>query len=229
MFTLVPKQITQSPDGVLWSNAVTSTGILALRGPITPNAPVSITSNSVGAPTSVLTAAPHGFTDGDQVIIAGVAGSTPTINGTWTINVIDATHFTVPVTTTVGGTGGTVIRDYAAVAELTEVTPGGMSRNKIETTTHNDGSESHVPGILRQTDPGMKINYVGSETTHIQILSDITNNTKARWMFQYPSGVSRSGQAYVQQFAFDGAPVDEKQGATLSLMWAGPVTEDNGV
>lgn len=211
------------------SNAVTSTGIMVLRGPIVANAPITITSNSAANPTVILTAAPHLLGTGDQVTIAGVTGSTPAINGSYVATVIDPTHFSIPVAVTVAGTGGTVVRDYAAVAEITEVTPGGMSRNKVETTTHNEGSESHVLGILRKSDPGFKVNYVGTDSTHISIVSDIVNNTKARWMIRYPSMVKRSGQGYVQQFAFDGAPVDGKQGATITLTWAGVVTEDPGV
>lgn len=128
----------------------------------------------------------------------------------------------------VTSTGILVKREGVIVGELTEVTPGGMSRNKIDTTTHNDGAESHVLGILRQTDPGMKINYVGSDATHVAILADLAGNLKKSWHILFPSGVSRSGQAYVQQFAFDAVPVDGKQGATLTLTWAGVVTESAG-
>ena len=122
-------------------------------------------------------------------------------------------------------TGIQVKRNGVIIGEVTEVTPGTMSRNKIDTTTHNDGSESHVLGILRQSDPTMKINYVGGDATHVSILADIAGNVKNGWQIQFPSGVHRSGQAYVQQFAFDGAPVDGKQGASITLTWAGPVTE----
>lgn len=114
---------------------------------------------------------------------------------------------------------------FVTIAELTELDPGGMSRNKIETSTHNDGSESHVLGILRQNDPTMKINFVASEATHIAILADIANNVKNAWRIQFPSGKTRTGDAYVQQFKFDPAPVDGKQGATLALTWAGIVVE----
>jgi hypothetical protein len=211
------------------SNAVTSTGILVKRGPIPPLGSVAITSNSINAvATVVTTTAPHGLASGDEVTIAGNSGSTPAINGARTVTVIDSTHFSIPVVTTVGGTGGTAQPVFQTVGELTEVTPGGMNRNKIDTTTHNDGSESHVLGILRQTDPGMKINYVGSDFTHIAIIADIQNNVKNNWKILFPSGVSRTGQAYVQQFAYDSAPVDGKQGATLTLTWAGVVTEDAG-
>lgn len=207
------------------SNAVTATGILVLRGAITPPATVAITSNSVANPTVILTSAPHNLSNGDSVTIAGNTGSTPSINGTYTATVVDPTHFSIPVTATVGGTGGTVQQTYAVVGELTEVTPGGKSRNKIETSNHNEGAESHVLGILRHSDPGMKINYVGSNATHAAIMSDIQNNVKNNWKFLYPSGVYRSGLGYVQQFMFDTVPVDGKQAATIAIAWAGTVTE----
>jgi tail tube protein len=208
------------------SNAVTSTGILIKRGLITPPAAVAITSNTADLLGSiVLTAAPHLLTSGDEATIAGVTGSTPTINGVRIVTVIDSTHYRVPVPTTVGGTGGTSQELYQAVGEVTDVTPGGMSRNKIDTSTHNDGTESNVLGILRQEDPGMKINYVGTDATHVAILADIAGNIKNNWRVRFPSGVSRSGQAFVQAFKFDPAPVDGKQGASIMLTWSGPVTE----
>lgn len=114
---------------------------------------------------------------------------------------------------------------FTTIAEITEIDPGGMSRNKIETSTHNDGSESHVLGILRQADPTLKINYIGSEATHIAILADIAANVKNAWQILFPSGKTRTGDAYVQAFKFDVAPVDAKQGASLTLTWAGPVVE----
>jgi len=207
------------------SDAVTSTGILVRRAPLTPPAGVTITSNSAADPTVVLTSAPHLLTTGDLVTIAGVTGSTPTINGARKVTVIDATHFTVPIHVTVAGTGGTVTLDFATIAEITEVTPGGKSRNKIETSTHNEGTESHVLGILRQADPGFKVNFVGTAQSHQDVNDDIDLNRKAIWQIAYPSGVTRTGEGYVQTFTFDGAPVDGKQGVTVALTWAGPVDE----
>lgn len=114
---------------------------------------------------------------------------------------------------------------FVTIGELTEIDPGGMSRNKIETSTHNDGSESHVLGILRQSDPTFKINYVAGDATHIAILSDIALNVKNAWRFLFPSGKTRTGFGYVQMFKFDPAPVDGKQGASCALTWAGTVAE----
>lgn len=207
------------------SDAVTSTGILVRRASLVAPASKVITSNSVANPTVVLTSTPHLLGTGDLVTIAGVTGSTPTINGQHRVIVIDATHFSIPVAVTVGGTGGTVVQDFATIAELTEVTPGGKTRNKIETSTHNEGTESHVLGILRQGDPGFKVNLVGTNQSHQDVNDDIDLNRKAVWQVAFPSGITRTGEGYVQTFTFDGAPVDGKQGATIAWTWAGPVDE----
>lgn len=114
---------------------------------------------------------------------------------------------------------------FTTIGEITELDPGSISRNKIETSTHNDGSESHVLGLLRQSDPMFKINYVASDATHINILADIAGNVKNSWQILFPSGRSRTGLAYVQMFKFDVAPVDGKQGAQIAITWAGVVTE----
>lgn len=114
---------------------------------------------------------------------------------------------------------------YVTIAEITQITPGGMSRNKIETSTHNDGTESHVLGIMRQDDPGLSINFLGGEASHLALLADIQNNAKNSFLILFPSGKSRAGDAFVQQFKFDDAPVDGKQGAKLAFTWAGPVVE----
>lgn len=114
---------------------------------------------------------------------------------------------------------------YVTIAEITDVDPGGMSRNKIPTSTHNDGSESNVLGILRQADPGFKVNYIAADGTHITLVSDIVNNVKNYWRFLFPSSKVRYGPAYIQMFKFDPCPVDAKQGASLAITWAGIVSE----
>lgn len=74
------------------------------------NRSINLVSNSVANPTVVTTEKAHGLATGAKVLIAGVTGSTPTINGERTVTVTDATHFTVPVNVTVGGSGGTIVR-----------------------------------------------------------------------------------------------------------------------
>ncbi len=74
------------------------------------NQAVPITSNTLANPTVVTTPIPHKLTTGDVVLISGVAGSTPTINGERTVTVLSPTSFSVPVNVTVAGTGGAFVR-----------------------------------------------------------------------------------------------------------------------
>jgi hypothetical protein len=205
------------------SDAVSTTGILVKRKPATLPATVVITSSSISNPGRILTAAPHGLNTGDTVIIAGHTGMVPsTVNGTHIVTVTDADEFTIPIAITTGGTGGTMQREYQAIGEIVSVTPPGYSRNKIPTSTHNEGRESNVLGILMQRDPAFRINYVGGNLTHIDILNDIINNVKSAWNVTFPSGVKFAGDARVQQFNLGDAPVDAAQQADVVITWAGP-------
>lgn len=114
---------------------------------------------------------------------------------------------------------------FTSITEVTKVSPPGFSRNKIETSTHNDGSESYILGILRQKDCSLDINYVSGDATHISILADIMANTKNQWQITLPSGINLTGPARVQTFQITDAPVDGAQQANIVLTWAGPVIQ----
>lgn len=66
----------------------------------------AIVSSSIANPTEIETSTAHGLTDGDTVVIFGHSGSTPDINGSHTVTVVDDTHFTIAVNVTADGTGG---------------------------------------------------------------------------------------------------------------------------
>ena len=81
---------------------------------------VSITSSSVANPSNIL-AVGHGLLSGQSTVIAGHSGSTPNINATHVVTVIDVDNFTIPINVTVPGTGGTstgilVITDSSAIS-----------------------------------------------------------------------------------------------------------------
>ncbi len=71
---------------------------------------IAVTSSSVGNPSVITCSSPHGITTGEKVVIAGHAGSTPSLNGEQVATVISATTFSVPVNVTAGGTSGAVKR-----------------------------------------------------------------------------------------------------------------------
>lgn len=114
---------------------------------------------------------------------------------------------------------------FVTIPELTKVGPPGFSRNKIETSTHNDGAESYILGILRQKDLTFTINYIAGDATHIIVKNDMMNNTKAQWKVTFPSGVILQGPGRVQQFQIADAPVDAAQQADIVVAWAGPVVQ----
>lgn len=112
---------------------------------------------------------------------------------------------------------------FTTIGEIVSVAPPGFSRNKIDTTTHNDGAESYVLGILRQKDPSFRINWVGSDATHESIMDDLMANEKNQWQVALPSGITLTGPARVQRFEPVDAPSDAAQQADVSLAWAGAV------
>ena len=65
----------------------------------------TITSNTLANPT-VVTSTAHGLSTGRIITISG-SNSTPSINGSFTVTVIDANTFSIPVNVTVAGSAGT--------------------------------------------------------------------------------------------------------------------------
>lgn len=113
---------------------------------------------------------------------------------------------------------------FTTIGEIVSVTPPGFSRNKIETTTHNDGAESYVLGILRQRDPSFRVNWVGNNATHDTLLDDLMGNVLAVWQTSFPSGITMTGEGRVQRFEPVDAGTDAAQQADVTISWAGPVT-----
>lgn len=71
---------------------------------------VDILTSSIDDPTEIATDGAHGLVTGDSVVIAGHSGSTPDINGEYTVTVTGTDTFTIPVEVSGDGTGGTVTK-----------------------------------------------------------------------------------------------------------------------
>lgn len=112
---------------------------------------------------------------------------------------------------------------FTTVSELVSVTPPGKSRNKIETTTHNDGAESFVLGIMRQKDLSFRINWLPDDATHDTLMDDLDNNVRAVWQVAFPSGITITAQGRVQRFEPADAPPDAAQQADVTIAWASPL------
>jgi hypothetical protein len=111
---------------------------------------------------------------------------------------------------------------FTTIAEVTNVGPPDKSRNKIKTTTHNDGVESNILGIVMQADPTFTVNWIGGDATHIAVEADFDGNVKNQWQFLFPAGRSVTGPARVQGLKFAPAPADPGgiQSAVITLVWS---------
>jgi hypothetical protein len=66
----------------------------------------SISGIAVGSP-AMITSTGHGLVTGQPILITG-SNSTPSVNGTYAVTVMDANTFSVPVNVTAGGTTGSI-------------------------------------------------------------------------------------------------------------------------
>lgn len=101
-------------------------GVQGVDSTYTVGETATITTSSVAAATVITVPAGHKLVSGQTVTITGHTGSTPAIAGDYLVTVTGTTTFTIPVTVTVGGTGGTMKRqrfDYGL--------PGGLTSDMI--------------------------------------------------------------------------------------------------
>lgn len=124
---------TAQPHGFSNGDTITLSGV--------SGTPKFILTSSIATAT-VINALNHGITSGDTVTIAGHVGSVPDINGTFIATVTDANNFTIPVTVTQGGTGGTV-----ADANSTPTVNGSFTITYISATTFSVPVNVTSPGI----------------------------------------------------------------------------------
>lgn len=92
--------------------------------------PAAISNISVANPT-VITSNAHGLTSGNQIIISG-SNSTPIVDGTRTVTVIDANSFSVPVNVTISGNRGGWLLVSNANDSDNEVSPNRIYYSKVD-------------------------------------------------------------------------------------------------
>ncbi len=87
---------------------------------------IAVASESVASPTIVTTSAPHHLTNGQEVLIFGVEGSSAEVNGPHTATVISTTTFSVPVAITTAGSGGRITTIPLILKEATAELAGQL-------------------------------------------------------------------------------------------------------
>jgi len=69
---------------------------------------IAIVTSSIAAATVLTTLAPHHLVSGDTAAVADHVGSTPAVDGSYVVTVIDSLHVSIPLAVTVAGAGGTL-------------------------------------------------------------------------------------------------------------------------
>jgi len=114
---------------------------------------------------------------------------------------------------------------FATIAEIVSLKPSAISRNEIDVSTHNAGTDAKILGMLRKGPVTFTINWVPSDATHMQIEADLAANTKRNWQVWYPpSGVNTDTfPARVQSWDVPDVGVDVAMQATINLTIDGSI------
>jgi len=102
---------------------------------------ITIVASTIAAATVLETDAPHYLVTGDTVLVAGHVGSTPAVDGSRVVTVIDATHVSIPLAVTIAGTGGTLTRTLA-------VEPLTLVQAKLYARVTGTDLDTLVPGWI---------------------------------------------------------------------------------
>lgn len=85
---------------------------------------------------------------------------------------------------------GAVPENFVTVAELVTLTPAPFSRNEVEVSTHNAGTDAKILGMLRRGQVTGTCNWVPTDPTHGStgsgMLADILANVKRNWRITFP-------------------------------------------
>lgn len=112
------------------------------------------------------------------------------------------------------------------VPELTTITPPASFRNPLETSTHNDGEESHVLGIRRSDTISGRVNWLVANPIHQQMEADFNaagSGTKRNYRIVYPDGTKVTFGARVERWAPVEATVDSVKAIDFALRKDGPL------
>lgn len=113
------------------------------------------------------------------------------------------------------------------VPELRTITPPAQFRNALETTTHNDGEESHVLGIKRSDEIAFSMNWLKGNSIQDQLESDYQANTKRTYRIEYPDGVRLTFKARVSKFTPVEASPDSVKMLNCALRKSGAVVKSS--
>lgn len=137
-----------------------------------------ITGNTVASPT-VITSPAHGLTTGDTILIAN-SNSSPTIDGSRVVTVIDADTFSVGVAVTTAGTRG----EWMAADEQTMINAAGFVAADVKTDWELFRGRSGIFNFKKQT---------------------VDGSNRITQIIEYPAGALAGDFAKITLYTYSGA------------------------
>jgi hypothetical protein len=113
--------------------------------------------------------------------------------------------------------GGSV--SFIDIGELGDLTPPALTRNPIETTTHNESDDRYIVGIRRHGELSMNLNFVpglGSQDHLTGLQKKWFDGTRNIYRITYPDGSAWLFSGFVTGFEPD-APVDDRLSADVTI------------
>lgn len=120
-----------------------------------------------------------------------------------------------------GGSGS-----FTTIGELRNITPPPLTRNPIETTSHNETEESFVVGIRRKGEMSFTIGFVPSLGTHDEstgLIKSWLDGAQDIFRVTFPDSSQWLFSGYVTNFA-PSAPVDDGLVADVTIRPTGLMT-----
>jgi len=115
---------------------------------------------------------------------------------------------------------------FTTIAELRNITPPPLTRNPIETTSHNEVEESFVVGIRRKGEMTFTIGFVPTNATHDQLTGlekAWLDGSRDIYRITYPDATQWLFSGFVTNIA-PAAPVDDGLTADITIRPTGTMT-----
>ncbi len=172
------------------TGSITSTNIIiATTGVGITQSPVEQIQNiAIGNPT-VITSAKHGLTTGESITISG-SNSTPTVNGTHTVTVVDPNNFTIPIDVTIAGNTGSFTFGTAPVG--------------IIQTQAGQGEDATTNTVLLSTDPSPSVAVDLTARSLVHVIN--LNRESLLYAYYLSDPTSVPGQMNLQRKTFTTLP-----------------------
>lgn len=207
------------------SSAISAQGS-TLQVSSTSGTPKNITAIALGNPT-IITAAAHGFTNGDVVTLASIGGTTVLNGVTAVVKNKTANTFAVDVDTTGGAaytSGGTATpAAWTSVVNFKTIKGFDGKTAKLDATNLASLAKEYRAGLLDPGNFSFDVDVDVTDPGQVALQAYRANATIANFKLTLPNGHTATFFGFVESFPWDGG-VDALLTATVNVIITGPVT-----